>query len=163
MNNLRRLPPVSLTLLSLPWTRQYISQLSVHLVTRCLDCTSWHILTSVSSECSEVRDSRGWFELRERKTVRDSGVFEIGHSKWLKKQGKIQGKSYSVRDSGEFEITEFWIAGFNCMLNQSLHWSIIITFIFRSVGKGMFLDSWFLINYYILSTTDSDCTQNYCW
>ena len=40
--------------------------------------------------------------------------FEIAHSKWLDKGGKIQGKSYSVRDSGEFETTEFEIAGFNC-------------------------------------------------
>ena len=58
--------------------------------------------------------------LGERETVRDSEVFEItefeiAHSKWLKKQGQIQGKSYSVRDSREFEITEFEIAGFNCM------------------------------------------------
>ena len=39
--------------------------------------------------------------------------FEIAHSKRMKKRGQIQGKSYSVRDSGEFEITEFDIAGFN--------------------------------------------------
>ena len=33
----------------------------------------------------------------------------------LKKQGQILGKSNSVRDSaGDFEITEFDIAGFNC-------------------------------------------------
>ena len=59
-----RVSPVSLTLLSLLWTRQYISPFSVHLVTRCLDCTSWLILTSVSSEHNKVRDSCGWFELR---------------------------------------------------------------------------------------------------
>ena len=33
--------------------------------------------------------------------------FEIAHSKWLKIQEQIQGKSYSVRDSGELKITEF--------------------------------------------------------
>ena len=42
--------PVSLILLSLRRMRQYISQLSVHLVRRCLDCTSWLMMTSVSAE-----------------------------------------------------------------------------------------------------------------
>ena len=59
---------------------------------------------------------------RERGTFRDSGVFEmtefeIAHSKWLKKRVQIQGKSYSVRDSGE--SNEFDIAGFyNCYLHE---------------------------------------------
>ena len=91
--------PVSLSLLSLPWTRQYIYQLSV----------LWGVLTALPDWCWQVLAS----DVIQKQLEIYSGVFkitkfEIAHStivRCLIKQGQIQGKSYSVRHNGEFEIT----------------------------------------------------------
>ena len=57
------------------------------------------------TEKSEIRfEMRGW------------GGYVWGNQvcKWLKRQGQVRRKLYSVWDDEEFEITEFNIAGFNC-------------------------------------------------
>ena len=78
-----------------------------HLV-RCLDCTSWLMLTSVSVNYNKGRDSQGLIlgKVSEKQRLQGVREFEVAHSKWMIKQGQIQGKSYSVQDSREFKIAE---------------------------------------------------------
>ena len=115
--------PVGLTFLSLPLNMSiHFSAFSTSGLSALTSLPYW---CCVSSERNEVGISQVWFERKGARNREGRAFkmtkFQIAHSKWLKKQGHIQEKSYSVQDSGEFRTTEFEIAGFNCNDNNATH------------------------------------------